>query len=184
MKNNNQDFLEQLTKVFPETKIIYPFLEDILIKCNCQKIVFADFKIPALGMALHDGIYLNNTLKSSDYSRFIFVLLHELAHQYQYKKYGVSKMYKIYTKDMSPEESANFLMYCENIADEFATRKMRELIKKYGNEINIYMSSKGYSNIHKSYFVNQINKMVKIIEDNNCKELTDISNVYYNMAIV
>jgi hypothetical protein len=117
-----------------------------------------------------------------DFTYFLYVLFHEIAHQYQYKKYGIDKIYDTYTGDISVEEGAKFMKYVENVADEFAIRKLREIEALHGNQIklNVKSISKVYENVSVSQFVTLINQIIKIINDSNYKSKIDITEILYN----
>ena len=71
----------------------------------------------------------------------LYILFHEIAHQYQYKKHGINMM--LYTYTNQPFENAILtLRHTESIADRFAILKLREFIphseippyRYYGND--------------------------------------------------
>lgn len=186
--NNHQNFFDILKENFPVMEKTFPFIEGVINKSNCQKIEFVDFNIPALGLALHDGVYLSNLLltsksiRSSDFSKLVFVLFHELAHEYQYKKYGAEKMYQIFTKRITVEEGAKHLKYCEDVADEFATRKMREFMNKF-KQYDFIMTPKGYFDAPITFFIQHLRKMINMVEEKGYTDIIGVGEIFYNTTI-
>ena len=80
-------------------------------------------------MSLTDNVILNKSVFNSDLYKFIFVLFHEIAHQYQYRKYGIERMYALYNGKLPINDAVEWLRYTESVADQFAIRKCRELQK-------------------------------------------------------
>ena len=88
---NLVDFVETLKSTYEMSDELTDFVVDFIEKSNCQKIEFANFKYYALGVALHNGVLINNVVLNRSLEFALFVIFHEVAHQYQYKKYGEEK---------------------------------------------------------------------------------------------
>ena len=116
---NLVDFVETLKSTYEMSDELADFVVDFIEKSNCQKIEFADFKYYALGVALHNGVLINNVVLNRSLEFALFVIFHEVAHQYQYKKYGEEKMYELYKDEISIEEGAKFMKEIELTADNF-----------------------------------------------------------------
>jgi hypothetical protein len=156
-------------------------IEDFIEKSGCEKIEFAKFKFPALGVAVHDGVLINEMALHQKLETLIFVIFHEIAHQYQFKKYGEEKMYECYVGDISDDEAADFLQKTEIVADEFATRKVRELQK-----LNLIESSfvppQMYKNVPKLQIKHMITTHRMMLKRQNIKSPEKISEFFYNMV--
>ena len=120
-------FLSQIKDNFnlDDTQIekINKFIEN----SECQKITVEPLKM-GMGVSLDDRVILNSTIFNNNLPNFLFILFHEIAHQYQFKKYGAEKMYECYLGNVSLMDSAIFMKKIEMVADEFAKRKLRELL--------------------------------------------------------
>ena len=179
------DFLEKISIQYPDSVYIMEFIVDFIKKSGCQKIELTNFQpnIPAYGASLHDRVLLNEMMFKSKVSLtyFLYVLFHEIAHQYQYKKYGIDKMYGIYTGEISIEDGAKWVQNCENIADEFAIRKLREL-KKKNKRVVIFDQNitKAYKNAPIDHFKNFIENIVEMLKKGNYKNKIDITEIMYN----
>jgi hypothetical protein len=139
----------------------------------------------ASGMALDDKVIIDPKVFQYTIARLLYILFHEIAHAYQYKKYGKTKKWSMYFNEQSIEDSARFMKYLENIADDFALRKLREFVKSgllTQDEIkNIYPV---YSNISLNYFIKFIEFFRKIIEERGITEQQQINDLLYRYAKV
>jgi hypothetical protein len=157
------------------------FISDFVKKSGCQKIDIEPLKYGAFGLSLVDRVVINKKSLELPLSNFLYTLFHEVAHQYQYKKYGIDKMYGIYTGDVSVDEGAKFMKYVENVADDFAIRKLREINKLFDDKIKINANiNKIYEKIPIDYYKNLINIFIKKIKDGNYTSKEDISEILYN----
>jgi hypothetical protein len=174
-------FLNKIQSEYDISDSLYVEMLDFIEESGCKKIEFAKFNYPALGLALHNGVLINSNMIGDNLSFLIFVIFHEVAHQFQFKKYGDKIMYGVYSGDVSIDEAAKFMKHTEEVADEFAMRKIRELQKK-GLIDNNYRANSPYRNIS----VQSIKSMiVRFRDDLKSKKITspnDISKYFYNMV--
>lgn len=176
------DFMEKVSQRFPDSVYAMDTITHFIRKSGCQKIEIINFKYPALGAALHDRVILNSRLLNNNFTFFLYALFHEIAHQFQYKKYGIEKMYGAYVGEIPVKDAAKFMKYVENVADEFAIRKLREIDKLHGHQVNLNVKSisKNYENTPLSHFESLINSFIKIIKDSNITNKEEISEILYN----
>ena len=123
------DFIGQMVEKYPEVEGYSNQIKSFIENSGCHKIEVASFKYPAMGLALHNGVLFNKMIFYQTLPKFLFVLFHEIAHQYQYKKYGAEKMYEFYLGDLDVNDAAESMKKIEIIADEFALRKVRHIAK-------------------------------------------------------
>jgi len=121
-------FLDIIVSKFPQMKNNTEILKNFLDKSNCKKISFGTMN-GAAGISTHNGVLFNQNILNNSLDYFLFVVFHEVAHQYQYKKYGEEKMYEFYYDKISTQEAAKSMKEIELIADNFADRKIRECVK-------------------------------------------------------
>ena len=178
-------FLYRIMSTYPETEIYIDEIKSFIENSNCKKIEVTKFKFPAMGLALHNGVLFNESIFNYPLSSFLFVMAHEIAHQYQYKKYGDDKMYECYLGEISVEDAAKAMKEVEIIADEFATRKLREFIKMglidKDDERKINAM---YSSVPLRHFENLISKTRDDLKQKNLKNFEGITNYFYNMIKV
>ena len=139
----------------------------------------------ASGMALDDKVIIDPKVFQYTIAKLLYILFHEIAHAYQYKKYGKTKKWSMYFNEQSIEDSARFMKYLENIADDFALRKLREfvnlgLLEQY--EINGIRPV--YSNVPLNYFIKFIEFFRKIIEERGITDQQQINDLLYRYVKV
>ena len=173
-------FLNKIQAEYDISDSLYTELMEFIEKSNCKKIEFAKFNYPALGLALHNGVLINSNMIGDNLSFLIFVIFHEVAHQFQFKKYGDKIMYGVYSGDVSIDEAAKFMKHTEEVADEFAMRKIRELQKK-GLIDNNYRANSPYRNISVQSIKSMIIRFRDDLERKNITSPNDISKYFYNM---
>lgn len=168
------EFMSQVVDAFPEAENMKDEIKSIIEKSNCPKIEFKS--IGVLGFALHNGIVLSSSLLGYSFEKFLSVLFHELAHQFQFKKYGNKVMYKLYEEKTSLDEGANFLIHTEMVANRFSKHKLMEL-KRMGKINNLpYMPI----SVSESGLKEQLNDMKKFVKENNIDNREDISEILFN----
>jgi hypothetical protein len=177
------NFLQRTVEQYPQTKEFISKIKSFIENSNCKKIEISKFKYPAFGLALHNGVLFNETIFQKPLSSFLFIVFHEIAHQYQYKKYGDDKMYEFYLGKISVEEAAKVMKQIEMVADEFATRKVKEftnlgLIPKNA----IPTMSANYKNFPLSYFEKFINQTRMSMKSKGITSFDDIANLFYDMT--
>ena len=156
-------------------------VKDFISQSNCKKIEFVNFKMPAMGVALHDGVLINKIALNQRLEYLLFIIFHETAHQYQFKKYGEDIMYECYIGDISVEEAAKLMKHTEEVADEFAGKKIKQLQKEG-------LLNKGFipPSFYKSAPISQIIAMVGFyrsqLKQQNITTPDKISEFFYNMV--
>lgn len=164
--------------------IIVNKLKSDIERSGTNQIYFADFKYPALGFVTYKSVYINETLLiTGGHWDLLYTIFHELAHQYQFKKYGEDLEDSIYRDEDNLEIIADNLLKVEYVADEFAARKVREYATAIGETNAKPMFVKPYKSISRSSVIDSVwwvkNLMVKN-QDMSKKELTELM---YNMIV-
>lgn len=173
-------FFKKIHQKFPDSVYIMQFLKDFIVKSNCQKIEFAKFKTGIAGLSLEDGVYINEGLLNGSFSNFLYALFHEVAHQYQYKKYQ-DKIYDMYNDDIDILEAAKFMNFIEQVADDFAVRKIREINKLYGDKVKVNTVRKVYAHYTPQHFIPLIKRVRDYFKQENVDDQTDVSEMMYNL---
>lgn len=174
------DFIETLKSNFNMSDELVDFVVNFIEKSDCNKIEFAEFKYPALGIALHNGVLINSSVFNRSLEFALFCIFHEIAHQYQYKKYGIEKMYEFYNDEISVFDTAKFMKQIETIADNFASRKIREL-QAMGLIDDSYVPVEMYKTVSESSLVAFIKSIRSQLRSRNITSPDDISEFYYNL---
>jgi hypothetical protein len=179
--DNLSSFLDEIDSKFNLSQDLRNKIEDFIQKSGCKKIEFAKFKFPALGLALHDGVLINQAALYRRLEDLLFVVFHEIAHQYQFKKYGEEKMYECYVGDISDDEAAEYMQKTEIVADEFASRKIREL-QKLGLIDKSFIPPQMYKNTPKFQIKHMVTNYRMMLKRQNIKSPEKISEFFYNMV--
>lgn len=178
------DFMQKIIDRYPKTKEYSDKIKSFIENSGCKKIEVAKFKYPALGLALHNGVLFNENIFGQNLPMFLFVIFHEIAHQYQYKKYGAEKMYEYYIGEIDLKDAAEAMKKIEIIADEFANRKVREFVKMGLIGSNEFRFPGMYKNVPVSHFEKLIEASRNEIKKVGYKDFNTISDVFYNMVKV
>lgn len=175
------EFINQIDSRYKMSDELKEFITDFIKESNCKKIEFTGFKFQALGLALHDGVLINKLALNRGLDFLLFLIFHEIAHQYQFKKYGDTKMYECYIGDISVDDAAKFMKTTEEVADEYASRKFRELVKK--NIINSnFVPPQMYKNVPLSQIRMMVDNYRKEMKSKDITSSEKISEYFYNMV--
>jgi len=185
IKEENGDsissFLNTIDRTYRMSDELRSKVDEFIRKSDCEKIEFAKFKMPAMGIALHNGVLINQVVLNQGLENLLYIVFHEIAHQYQFKKYGKDKMYECYIGEISDDEAADFMRKTEIVADDFAARKIRELQK-----LGLINSSFVPLQPYKTLPLNQIKAMVvnyrRMLKQNNVNSPEKISEFFYNIV--
>jgi hypothetical protein len=179
-----EQFLIQVMETYPETEDFIDNIESFIKNSNCKKIEVAMFKYPALGLAVHNGVLFNEVIFKQQLPDFLFIIFHEIAHQYQYKKYGDEKMYEFYLDETDVKEAAIAMKKIEIIADEFANRKVREFVKLGFINVPNRKTLSMYKDIPLNHFERLISQTKDTIRSKNVSSFDEIADIFYNMIKV
>lgn len=174
-------FLNKIKSHHDISDELYSELLTFIEESNCKKIEFAKFNYPALGLALGTGVMINSSIIGNNLSFLIFVILHEIAHQYQFKKYGDKIMYDCYIGDISEDEAAEFMKHTEEVADEFAIRKIRYLQDKGLIDLK-YKPSSPYKNKSIDTMKTMVVQFRNQLKKENIKTTKGVSEYFYNLV--
>ena len=174
-------FINQIDSRYKISDELKDFLKSFIEDSDCRKIEFTGFKFQALGLALHDGVLINKLALNRELDFLLFVIFHEIAHQYQFKKYGEDKMYECYIGDISADDAAKFMKTTEEVADEYASRKFKELVKK--KIINSdFVPPQKYKNVPISQIRMMVDNYRKEMKSKDITSSEKISEYFYNMV--
>jgi len=179
-----ESFLTQIMETYPNTERFIDDIETFIKNSNCKKIEIAKFKYPALGLAVHNGVLFNEVIFKQELPDFLFIIFHEIAHQYQYKKYGDEKMYEFYLDETDVKDAAIAMKQIEIIADEFASRKVREFVKLGfidGPNKSLFSIYKDVPLYHFERLITQTKDTIRL---KNVSGFDKIAEIFYNMLKV
>jgi hypothetical protein len=161
------------------------FLEDVfdwIEKSGVKSIKFENLT-DAMGIAHYNRLILDEkTSTMGSLCFFLYVLLHETSHYYQFKKHGEDIEYDIFNNDDTQEIVKN-LLNVEIAADRLALMKLRQLKTKYNLNCNIPFSV--YKNIKDSggsSLISYIETVRKEIKNGNIKNNIELVDFVYNLV--
>jgi hypothetical protein len=108
------------------------------------------------------------------------MILHEISHQYQYKKYGKNLILDVYLNNTPLQDATEKLLYIEKIADRFAIMKMKQIFKN-NNVISQINPVPRYLNMTDlTKMKEHVQSMREDVSKLNLKTIEDINNHLYN----
>lgn len=175
---------EFLVKVKEKYNIDDDFIEKIkqfILNSDCKKIMVQNIRMGE-ALALADRVVISPRVFNNSLGMFLFILFHEIAHQYQFKKYGEETMYSVYVGDTSIEEAADFMKKTELVADEFARKKVREFV----NLGFVPQEDATFKGMYKNVSINQLKGMIlqfrNVIRQGRITKPSEVSEFFYNMV--
>lgn len=172
------EFKFKSLEIYPEIIEYWHIIENHIRESGVKKIEVGKLRM-GIAVSFINGIIFSETVFQQPLPLFLFSVFHEFAHQYQFKKYGKEKMLELYTNEISIQEGAKIMKEIELVADEFATRKLRE-IQKYGFLRNISLPSGVYKQMPLTTFEKTIQYLKSQIKDLGLTSPDEISNVFYD----
>ena len=146
--------------------LFYSFLH----KSGCKKIVIERLDRSKLGFSEEGCVYLNSIIFELPVHYFLYVVLHEISHQYQYKKYGKDFVLKSY---LDPNLYMDFWK-AEVIADRLAIIKTLQILRKNNKDSNIKLVSVYNTDDKKDqikFYLDNIHKEIKKLDIKTIDEI-------------
>lgn len=163
------------SKVFDKIKnslnsVATNILYDFYYNSNCKEVSLENFKDNKLGFSDYRKIYLNPLVLDLPIHYFLYVFLHEVAHQYQYKKYGKDFVLKNY---LDPNLYMDFWK-AEVVADRLAIIKTLQILRKNNKDSNIKLVSVYNTDDKKDqikFYLDNLNKEIKKLDIKTIDEI-------------
>jgi hypothetical protein len=181
-------FVDRIVEKFPETEDYRDVIKSNIEKSGCQNIGFEPMSM-ANGLSLHNRVVISSGLledglkpNPNALADLMFVIFHEIAHQHQYNKYSKELIYDMYTGELETDGAVGFLRYIENVADQFALRKCRQLqsMGVIPADQNV-RDTGGYDNYTDKMFEGYLNMLKGKVQKAGITDPEDISELIYNM---
>jgi len=177
------NFLNKMISSYPETEDFKDIIISNIEESQCKEIKVEPIK-NGLGISLSDKLILSPAIFNFTLSKFLFILFHELAHQYQFKKYGEKIMYDVYNSKITIEDAALFMKNVEDVADEFGMRKLQQLRRLGFIDYKDIEVAKPYENAAPARFYFLIDQVRKLLKEKNITDSSEISEIFYNWVKV
>jgi hypothetical protein len=177
------NFLNKMISSYPETEDFKDIIISNIEKSQCKEIKIEPVN-KGLGLSLSDKLILSPTIFNFKLPAFLFIFFHELAHQYQFKKYGEKIMYDVYNSKITIEDAALFMKNVEDVADEFGMRKLQQLRRLGFIDYKDIEVAKPYENAAPDRFYFLIDQVRKLLKEKNITDSSEISEIFYNWVKV
>jgi hypothetical protein len=173
-------FLDEINSKHNMSDELKDFVKQFIEESDCKRINFSRFKMGVMGLALESGVLINSVSLNHPLPFLLFLIFHEVAHQYQFKKYGEDVMYDCYLGEISEREAAEFMKHTEEVADDFAYRKIRQLQKL--NLIGQYTPPQMYKHVPIQQITMMVNNYRNDMRRKNIDSPKKVSEYFYNMV--
>lgn len=181
--DQNRDFFSKIIQRYPEVEIFQDFLFNSIYQIGNPKITIESLRYGA-GVSLPNRVVISNNTLNYPLTNFLFNLFHELAHQHQFRKYGYEKMIELYNENVSLEHAAKLMFDIEVVADEFATRKLREMVRKGLLQPNINIPTGNYKTTPKETFLRIIGMVRDMLKELEYETPEELGEKLYNLIKV
>jgi|LauGreDrversion4_2_1035121.scaffolds.fasta_scaffold07279_10 hypothetical protein len=148
-------------------------IEKFIGKSGCTKIDFEELSPKCGGISIPGKCIISTTIIQFPMEVLLYILFHEIAHQYQYRKHGRDLMLDAYLS-LPIGEAAEELLRIESIADRLAMLKLRSVIG--GESLPPY---RYYRNASIEYFERHIEKIRKSAEELENRDIDSINEMIY-----
>ena len=155
-------------------------LVDIIDKSGCPKILF-DTLHGALGISKADECVVSRAALKFSIPKMLYVILHEVAHQYQYTKHGEELAEGLYFNDTADLDCAHELLRIENIADRYAIRLARYLLVKHNIPFRALELNPVYKDVTPAYIASHIRTLKAQIKTSGLTNVHEINDLLYNV---
>lgn len=159
--NNLKEFINTIKdRCFYIGEEFFEDLEDFIIKSGCVSIRFEHMSLKAMGISKPEECVISYKVLDLPTDYILYIILHEIAHQYQYKKYGKDLALEIYRSNTSIDEAIESLLYFEQSADRFALMKLNSIVKKNNTKIIVNITPR-YLNLNNFNYIRKYIQMVR-----------------------
>lgn len=148
-------------------------IEEFINKSGCKSITFEELNTKCGGISTPEECIISTIILQFPKEILLYILFHEIAHQYQYQKWGKNLMMNAYTI-LPIEDAVKSLLFIESIADRFAILKLRSII---GNENIPPYRYYGCTNLE--FFKEYISNLRNSIDENDATDIESINEIIY-----
>lgn len=130
MTKGIKKFISTISKFRPDMKkSVLKDIESFIIASKCLDIKFENLSEKAAGISKPDECIISTIVFRFPTEYMLYMILHEISHQYQYKKYGKNLVLDVYLNNTPLQDATEKLLAIEKVADRFALMKMKQIFK-------------------------------------------------------
>lgn len=171
------EFLYLLTENHPSLVPHLALVKDFIVRSGCPEIKIMPLRM-GLGASLRNFVLINPALLKSPLEFCLYGLFHEIAHQYQYKKYG-DRISEIFLTDKNRKQNALFLRKIELGADSYALKKCRDLARQGVLDGNKIREAGVYSSFEQKDFEDYLKSFRKVIKLYKVSDVSEMDEIFY-----
>ena len=158
---------------------------ELFIEESCSSAIrFEKMSMRALGISKTDECILNTKVLELYPEYMLYVILHEISHQYQYKKHGKEIALEIYSDSIDLEAAAQKLLWLEKTADRLAIKKMKSVLKTAKITLNAEIKPRYLNLTDTEYLKKHILEIREDAKSLGLKTIEDINNHIYRKIAV
>ena len=175
-----ESFVDALNNTYPNYDSLWDDVGNIIDQSGSPSIKFETLHPSVGGISKTDMCIINSTALDQPILQCLFIIFHEIAHQYQYKKHGKDFALSIYVNNEPLDDIIKTLISIESTADRFGSLQTKKLAKKYN--ITEKFLTPDYNTPQSVNMIKQyIQQLRQIIRQKNLKNIEDINDFLYNM---
>ena len=171
-------FISDLASKFPNNLNVLDDLKAFIIQSGCPAIQFEQL-YGAGGISKTDKCIVNSNVLKKSLEEALYVILHEISHQYQYAKYGKDVMWDAYNSTIDIEQATDLLMNIELVADRLAVLKATQLLKSNG-VTDFRPITPLYPKVSRSYFKMHLNGLRDMVTKKGVDSIEAANEIMYN----
>ena len=181
MTKGVKKFISTISKFNTDIKkSVLKDIESFIIASKCIEIKFENLSEKAAGISKTDECIISTIVFRFPTEYMLYMILHEISHQYQYRKYGKNLVLDVYLNNTPLQEATEKLLAIEKIADRFAIMKMKQIFKN-NNVISQINPVPRYLNMTDlTKMKEHVQSMREDVSKLNLETIEDINNHLYN----
>lgn len=178
------NLIQQIKKTHPDaSNNLIELIKEFITKSGVPKIEISNISM-ALGASLHDKVIINTSVFNSSLKHILYVVFHEIAHQYQYKKHGFAEMFAYFNDEHKLEDAVKLLRKTENITDKYALAKINQIktiLQNKGENLDTSGLYGYYAHMPESMLANYIKMVKQKLKGDDVSNPEKISQTLFNI---
>ena len=172
------EFMKRLNEAFPEHPGVLDDLESYIVSSGCPAIAFETL-YGAQGISKTDKCIVSDQVLKSSIEKALYVILHEISHQYQYAKYGKNVMWDAYSSRIDIDQAIDLLMNIELVADRLAVLKATQILRS-NRVIDFKPIVSLYKAVNRSYFKSHLESLRDAVTKKGVDSIEGANELMYN----
>lgn len=176
-------FIDMIRLRYPIMSSCLIDLNEFIINSGCKSIRFEEMSNKSLGISKTDECVLSNTVIKVHKEYMMYVILHEVSHQYQYKKHGKNISLDIYNGDITIKKAAEKLLFLEKAADRLAIKKLKSIFRSNNIPMDIDPIPRYLNLTNTEYLEKYLSGIRDDVKKHNLLSIEDINNYVHSTLV-